>query len=65
MTDYLKPQSPAQRQDAFALPKASQVLAAIKPRQGVYRRGPDFIIASKAANQALTDKHRALRLTRI
>ena len=64
MTDYLKPQSPAQRQDAFALPKASQVLAAIKPRH-VYRRGPDFIIASKAANQALTDKHRALRLTRI
>ena len=39
-------------------------LAAIKPRQ-VYRRGPDLVIPSKAANQALTDKHRALRLTRI
>lgn len=43
----------------------SAVTLAVKPRQGVYRRGPDFIIASKAANQALTDKHRALRLTRI
>lgn len=64
MTDYLKPQSPAQRQDAFALPKASQVLAAIKPRH-VYRRGPDLFIPSRSANQALTDKHRALRLTRI
>lgn len=59
-----KPQ-PTERQDAFALPKTSQVLAAIKPRQVVYRRGLDFIIASKTANQALTDKHRALRLTRI
>ena len=64
MTDYLKPQSPAQRQDAFALPQASQVLAAIKPRH-VYRRGPDLFIPSRSANQALTDKHRALRLTRI
>lgn len=43
----------------------SAVTLAINPRQAVYRRGPDFIIASKAANQALTDKHRALRLTRI
>ena len=52
---------------AFDIPAGttSAVTLAVKPRQGVYRRGPDFIIASKAANQALTDKHRALRLTRI
>ena len=52
---------------AFDIPAAgtSAVTLAVKPRQVVYRRGPDFIIASKAANQALTDKHRALRLTRI
>lgn len=52
---------------AFDIPAGttSTVTLAVKPRQVVYRRGPDFIIASKAANQALTDKHRALRLTRI
>ena len=52
---------------AFDIPAGttSAVTLAVKPRQAVYRRGPDFIIASKAANQALTDKHRALRLTRI
>ena len=55
-----------QQRTAFDGPgTTSAVTLAVKPRQVVYRRGPDFIIASKAANQALTDKHRALRLTRI
>lgn len=51
---------------AFDIPAGtSAVTLAVKPRQAVYRRGPNFIIASKDANQALTDKHRALRLARI
>lgn len=62
-----KPKVQSQKRTAFDIPAGttSAVTLAVKPRQGVYRRGPDFIIASKAANQALTDKHRALRLTRI
>ena len=61
-----EPTKPKAQRTAFDGPgTTSAVTLAVKPRQGVYRRGPDFIIASKAANQALTDKHRALRLTRI
>ena len=62
-----KPKAQRNQRTAFDIPTGttSAVTLAVKPRQVVYRRGPDFIIASKAANQALTDKHRALRLTRI
>ena len=61
-----KPKAQRNQRTAFDGPGTTSVVTlAVKPRQGVYRRGPDFIIASKAANQALTDKHRALRLTRI
>lgn len=61
-----KPKAQRNQRTAFDGPgTTSAVTLAVKPRQVVYRRGPDFIIASKAANQALTDKHRALRLTRI
>ena len=61
-----EPTKPKAQRTAFDGPgTTSAVTLAVKPRQVVYRRGPDFIIASKAANQALTDKHRALRLTRI
>ena len=61
-----KPKAQRNQRTAFDIPAGtSAVTLAVKPRQVVYRRGPDFIIASKAANQALTDKHRALRLTRI
>ena len=61
-----EPTKPKAQRTAFDGPgTTSAVTLAVKPRQGVYRRGPGFIIASKAANQALTDKHRALRLTRI
>ena len=61
-----KPKAQRKQRTAFDGPgTTSAVTLAVKPRQAVYRRGPNFIIASKAANQALADKHRALRLTRI
>ena len=61
-----EPTKPKAQRTAFDGPgTTSAVTLAVKPRQVVYRRGPDFIIASKAANQALTDKNQALRLTRI
>ena len=61
-----EPTKPKAQRTAFDGPgTTSAVTLAVKPRQAVYRRGPNFIIASKAANQALTDKHRALRLARI